>query len=72
MGSSDQDLHARPVPGFLCFRTWDTTRKTLVRNALGQEPDAFIDADDRNMAREVGRMLARDSELCPASQKALC
>ena len=67
MGSSDQDLHGRHVPGFLCFRTWDITRKKLVRNTVGQQPDDFIDADDRNIAREVGRKFAEDSELCPAS-----
>lgn len=54
MGSTHDDLHERPVPGFLCFRTWDITRKKLVRNVIGQRPNDFIDADDRAMAHEVG------------------
>lgn len=53
MGSTDSELHERPVPGFLCFRSWDIVRKELLVNRVGQRPSDFIDIDDQHMTVEV-------------------
>ena len=53
MGHTDRDLHERPVPGYLCFRSWDTIRKELLRNRVIQRPADFIDTDDQHMTVEV-------------------
>ena len=53
MGSTDADLHERPVPGFLCFRSWDIIRKELLKNVASQRAQDFLDKDDQKMTVEV-------------------
>lgn len=53
LGTTDRDLHERPAPGFLCFRSWDTVRLELLRNRVSQRPADFIDRDDQHMTVEV-------------------
>ena len=53
MGFSDAELHERPVPGFLCFRSWDITRKVLLKNVASQRARDFLDKDDQKLTVEV-------------------